>query len=166
MDTTDLARAVVEALDGLITDAKMLAGIPAAPTGSRTLAGFAPALRVPAADPHALARAAALSSVGMSRVMTAGALERLRDAVPMPQDAKWWGLANAQRLTVMFERATLDEMRAWRDAWKAYAERVVVPAMNVTDGATGIRTSILGGPVHVEVMTVSGAGSVGIDLDE
>lgn len=38
--------------------------------------------------------------------------------------------------------------------------------LHVTDGAVGIRTSQLPKPIRIRALTVSGAGSVGIDLDD
>ncbi len=42
----------------------------------------------------------------------------------------------------------------------------IVGSLVVTDGATGIRTSQLDAPVKLDRITVSGAGSVGIDMDD
>jgi hypothetical protein len=49
-----------------------------------------------------------------------------------------------------------------------HEEAVTVAAtdLHVTDGAVGIRTSQLSEPLHIRTLTVSGAGSVGIDLDD
>jgi len=46
------------------------------------------------------------------------------------------------------------------------SENAAPPDLRVTDGAVGIRTSQLTEPVRLRTLTVSGAGSVGIDLDD
>lgn len=62
---------------------------------------------------------------------------------------------------------TSDEASAYRAAIVAATGPVVtLTDLHVTDGATGVRTSEMDGRVRVDRITVSGKGSVGIDLDD
>ena len=66
-----------------------------------------------------------------------------------------------------YQRAKdLFDLCAGCDHSRAQDAAVALTDLNVTDGAVGIRTSQLVKPVHLRTRTVSGVGSVGIDLDD
>ena len=101
----------------------------------------------------------------------------IREASEFPSGSR--GTVSAYAYVRMGEtwHEVLDSVQeAYHEAKDLLDERVAImnasasanaapPDLRVTDGAVGIRTSQLTEPVRLRTLTVSGAGSVGIDLD-
>jgi len=103
----------------------------------------------------------------------------IREASEFPSSSR--GTVSVYALVRMGEawRGVLDSVQeAYHEAKDLLDEKAMIvnpppsavdvssPDMHVTGGAVGIRTSQLSGSVHLRTLTVSGAGSVGLDLDD